>query len=352
MKTKILDILIKAGGATVSGPEISLALNISRVAVWKQIKQLKDMGYPVASGPRGYLLDMDSDIPMPFYFKGREDMIHYFPVLGSTMDKARELAREGAPHMTVVIAGEQESGRGRLCRKWFSSRGGLWFTLVVRPNLPPTMAWQVNFAASTALASTIRREFHMDVRLKWPNDLLFDDKKLAGLLSEMETYGDMISFVAIGIGLNVNNSPSRDEPNAVSMGDILGEKVDRRILLSAFLDGFESTLSGHGIPVPCRGVPGDGESCNRGSCVYSGIDYPGNEGSTGPGLGHPSIVDSWKRMTGTIGRDVRIETYDETFEGLAVDVDDSGALVIRQEDGFIRKINHGDCFHRNGKGKL
>ncbi|SLM28238.1 Biotin/acetyl-CoA-carboxylase ligase [Desulfamplus magnetovallimortis] len=319
MKERIIEILKQAGGETVSGPEISARLDISRVAVWKHLKQMKEMGYAISSNPRGYYLDPSSDTPLPLYFKGHRDNIHYFPMLNSTMDKARELARADASHMSAVVAEVQQSGRGRLNRKWVSQEGGLWFSMILRPLLPPPLAWQVNFAASVAMSITLKKIFDLDVRVKWPNDILYQERKLAGLLSEMETEGDMISFVIIGIGLNVNNSPSKAEPNAISIMDILGKPVHRRNLLSDFLDQFEATVDEH--------VKKQKHSSDSASFT-------------------PSIITQWKEMTGTIGKKVRIETYDDFFEGVAVDVDDTGALLIEKDDGTICKVIYGDCFHQ------
>ncbi len=316
MKEKIIKILRDARGKIISGPEISDLLGVSRVAVWKHLKQLKEMGYAIVSTPKGYSLNGKSDLPLPFYFTKRKNLIHHYPTITSTMNRARELARDSAPHMTVVIAEEQQSGRGRLNRKWFSQKGGLWFTLILRPDLPPPLAWQVNFTASVSLSQTIRMMCGVDVSVKWPNDILFKERKLAGFLSEMETQGDMISFVNIGIGLNANNTPRQLEPNSISISDILGKPVHRRDLLSTFLDHFEDRLN-------------------------SNIYNSGNHQQT--------IIDQWKEMTSTIGKQVTIETCGEICHGKAIDVDESGALVIQQEDGSQKKIIYGDCFHQKGE---
>lgn len=338
MKKKLIKILGDAAGEIVSGPEISSLLSISRVAVWKHIKQLKEMGYDIVSSSRGYALDAaTSDLPMPLYFTKRKESIHYYPTLTSTMDKARELARSGDPHMSVVIAEEQQNGRGRLNRKWFSQKGGLWFTLILRPHLPPPLAYQVNFAASICLTRTIQQMFDMDVSVKWPNDILFKGKKLAGLLSEMETRGDMISFVNIGIGLNANNYPGEVEPNAVSIRNFMGKSIHRRTLLSNFLDHFEETLHCH--------IPGPADHDLKRSGVQKNNAHRSNSFQRGDNQ-EPTIISQWKEMTSTIGKKVTIETHGEIFQGTAMDVDESGALVIQQDDGIEKKIIYGDCFHQ------
>ncbi|MBF0233212.1 MAG: biotin--[acetyl-CoA-carboxylase] ligase [Desulfamplus sp.] len=338
MKEKIIEILNNAKpDEPISGVVMSNTLGISRVAIWKHLKQLRENGYSIISTPKGYFLQENEDLLMPLFFTKRKEQIHFFHTLSSTMDKAREFAREGVPNFSVVIAEVQTKGRGRLNRMWSSDKGGLWFTLILRPDLPPPFAFQVNFAASLSLAKILKQKYKLDVSVKWPNDILINErdevalnenwncvnhgnkfnlrveKKLAGLLSEMETQGDMISFVSIGIGLNVNNSPEINQPNAVSISNILGHKICRRELLSSFLDEFENHL----IQIQA---------------------FKNN---------FVGIIEQWKLMTSTIGRDVIIETFGNIYRGQAIDVDLTGALIIRQEDGVEKRIIYGDCFYHN-----
>lgn len=365
MKEQIIQILHDASPHTISGPEISSRIGISRVAVWKHIKQLKEQGYAIESSPNGYRLDHSishsphssnasdcnetfdqlSDLPLPLYFPKREGLIHHFFSLTSTMDSAKKMAREGAPHMSVVIAEKQTAGRGRLRREWLSQKGGLWMTLILRPHLPPPMAWQVNFAASLALAQTLREGFDIQVGVKWPNDILFDDKKVAGLLSELETEGDMVSFVNIGIGLNVNNFPQQAQPGAISLRDILGRPVHRRELLVDFLDRFEKILLDHGM-VPCN------ESSPSPALTNPTFVIPerggwGSDVATNHSDAVASLISKWKKMTVTIGRRVTIQTFGDRVHGVAEDVDDTGALILRQDDGTCKTIIYGDCFHQS-----
>jgi len=308
MKENILKYLYLAKGETVSGVTLSEALNISRVAVWKHITALKDNGFDIESKPRGYVLLNHEDLLRPFCFKPEyQKKIFHFPQLESTMDTAKTLAGKNAPHLSVVIAENQTTGRGRLNRKWFSSKGGLWFTLILKPQkTPPVLAYIYNFAASLSLSSSLRHLFDLDVSVKWPNDLLLNGKKLVGLLSEMETRGDMVEFVNIGIGMNVNNHPQADEPKAVSLKDALKTSVSRRLILETFLDDFEHRIQ----HIDCH-----------------------------------HIIEQWKKQTSTIGSRVRIETLGDIQEGLAVDVDDTGALIIETPAGETKKIIYGDCFH-------
>jgi BirA family biotin operon repressor/biotin-[acetyl-CoA-carboxylase] ligase len=306
-KEKILKILYLAKGKTISGVSLSDALSISRVAVWKHIKTLKESGYGVESRPKGYVLLNPDDLLMPFCFKKEfQNKIFHFQELETTMDKAKSLAKNDAPHLSVVIAENQTTGRGRLNRKWISSKGGLWFTLILKPGTPPPLSYIYNFTASLSLSTSLRQLFDVNVSVKWPNDLLLNGKKLVGLLSEMETRGDMVEFINIGIGINVNNQPQKHEPKAISLKDVLNKTVSRRLILETFLEDFKNRIQ----VIDCQ-----------------------------------KIIELWKEQTSTIGSRVRIETISDVFEGLAVDVDDNGALMVKDNTGKTKKIIYGDCFH-------
>ncbi len=307
MKDKILHHLWTHKDAIISGVALSQTLGISRVGVWKHLQQLKAAGYDIESTPRGYRLRQYENILHPFCFPGREDLIHFFPQVTSTMDTARELARSGAAHLSVVLTDEQTRGRGRLNRTWFSRPGGLWMTLILKPDLPPPLAFKVNFVASFSMATTLNRRYGTEIRVKWPNDLLAGDQKLAGFLSEMETRGDMISFVNIGMGVNLNNDPPPEEKRAVSLKMLLGRPVSRSNILTAFLDEFEQNIQD---------------------------------------IARRDVIGPWKTITSTIGKTVTIETRGEVSRGVAVDVDDTGALILSQPDGTLKKIIYGDCFHQ------
>ena len=308
MRDRIAQIL-RTENETVSGERLSKELGISRVSIWKHIKKLQQLGYPIIASPTGYRLKLPFDALFPWEFPGKENKIHYYPETDSTMDIARELARNGCPEFTTVIAGRQNKGRGRLKREWYSSEGGLYFTLVVRPQIPVFLSSRVNFAASVVLTRTLRRQFDVDAAVKWPNDILVKGRKLSGMLSEMEAEADRVSFINIGIGINVNNDPTPFEPMACSLKSILKREVSRKALLSEFLNKFENWMK------------------------HADFEH---------------IIDEWKTYTSTLNRFVRIVTERATTQGFAVDVDENGALVLKLEDGSIKKVAHGDCFHSEG----
>jgi BirA family biotin operon repressor/biotin-[acetyl-CoA-carboxylase] ligase len=298
-------MLRAADGAPVAGTAMCARLDISRVAVWKHVHHLQDCGYAIDTTPRGYRLRSSPDALYPWEFPGREDRVVYRPETPSTMDIARDLARSGCPAFTAVVAGRQTQGRGRMRRTWVSRAGGLYVTVVLRPRIPLAWSSRVNFLASLTLARILRGRYGVDAGVKWPNDILVGGRKLCGLLSEMETEGDAVRFITIGIGMNVNNRPPDIDPPAVSLRQVLGRPVPRREILTALLDGMEARAADE----PWEGV-----------------------------------IDEWKTVSVTLGRRVRIETARETVEGDAIDVDATGALRVRTEDGDVRTVVHGDCF--------
>ena len=305
MKGKILKIFKREKGI-VSGEALSSELGISRVSIWKHVRKLQELGYNIIATTMGYRLIGSIDALFPWEFPDRESKIHFFPEVTSTMDIAGELARKGCPHFTVVIAGCQKKGRGRLKRIWHSSEGGLYFTIVLRPQIPPILSLRLNFAASLVLAQLLRQMFCIDAMVKWPNDILVNGRKISGMLSEIEAESDMVSFINIGFGINVNNDPVAKEAIPTSLRYILGQKISRKQLLSGFLNKFESYINNTNLD---------------------------------------NVIPEWKKYTTTLNRRVKVVTSRDTSEGLAIDVDENGALILELADGSIKKVIYGDCFH-------
>ena len=306
MKSNLLQLFNK-NSEFVSGETLSKHLGISRVAIWKHIQRLQTCGYDIRSGPKGYRLIQSPDTPFAWEFPERESRIHYFDTADSTMDIARKLARKGCPEFTVVIAGIQTSGRGRMDRCWFSPQGGLYFTLVLKPLIPPAMTPLANFGAAVELTRTLQEFCGVDARVKWPNDILIHGKKVSGMLSEMEAAGDQVSFVNIGIGINMNNDLPPDLPFATTVKNISGTTVSRKAFLTAFLERLEN-----------RFQQGDLQT----------------------------VIAEWKTCSATLGQQVRIVSHQGVTEGKAVDVDPTGALIVRTKEGALDKIYYGACIHK------
>lgn len=305
MKRQILKALRECSNY-LSGETLSEQLGISRVSVWKHIRSLKKDGYIIEASPRGYRLVSSPDLLLPYEFPGLEERIHYFPEIGSTMDAARELARKGAGEGTLVIAEAQAHGRGRLSREWLSPKGGIYFTLILRPSISPAYAPRINLMASVAVAATIRKLFGLNAELKWPNDGLIEGRKVCGILAEMDAEMDVVNFVNVGIGINANTSIPQFEKTVTSLKDALGREISRKEFLSVLLMEIERQQ---------------------------------------PLLMKEDLLEEWKKLSGTLNKNVRILSPGEVIVGRAIDIDTTGALIIRKRNGFLKKAMAGDCIH-------
>ncbi|MCP4746794.1 MAG: biotin--[acetyl-CoA-carboxylase] ligase [Desulfobacteraceae bacterium] len=308
MKSEIYDLLSQSS-SIVSGEVISNHLGVSRVAVWKHIQQMQAAGFEIESTAKGYILKSIPDTLFSWQFGKRSNKIHAFNEVSSTMEKALAMAKDGCPNFSVVVAEKQTHGRGRLNRAWQSDKGGLYFTVILKPDIPPSEAAKINFAAALELVHTLNELCGIRACLKWPNDVLVENAKLAGILSQMVTEMDMVQFLSVGVGINVNNCPTGIDPPAVSVFQLVGRKTLRAQILSCFLDRFEKRLTSDSLK---------------------------------------DIVPDWKQKTITLGRRVKVKTTRNTYEGLAIDIENDGGLILELADGSRQKIIYGDCFHTEG----
>ena len=305
MKGQILKALREYGGY-LSGEKLSNQFGTSRVSIWKHIRSLKADGYVIEASPRGYRLVSSPDLLLPYEFPGLEQGIHYFPEISSTMDAARELAKKGVGEGTIVIAEAQTRGRGRLSREWLSPEGGIYFTLVLRPKMSPAYAPRINLMASVAVAATIRKLFGLKAELKWPNDVLIEGRKVCGILAEMDAEMDVVNFVNVGIGINANTSIPQFEKTVTSLKDALGKEISRKEFLSALLMEIERQQ---------------------------------------PLLMKADLLEEWRKLSVTLNRDVRIVAPGEVIIGRAIDIDTTGALIVKERNGSLKKAMAGDCIH-------
>jgi BirA family biotin operon repressor/biotin-[acetyl-CoA-carboxylase] ligase len=305
MKGQILEAL-RESSDYLSGETLSGQLGVSRVSIWKHIRSLKKDGYVIEASPRGYRLVSSPDLLLPYEFPDLEQRIHYFPEIGSTMDAARELAKKGAGEGTIVIAEAQTCGRGRLSREWLSPEGGIYFTLVLRPRISPAYAPRINLMVAVAVAATIRKLLGLKAELKWPNDVLIEGRKVCGILAEMDAEMDVINFVNVGIGINANTSIPQFEKTATSLKDVLGREISRKDFLRALLVEIERRR---------------------------------------PLLMKADLLEEWKKLSATLKKDVRIMSLGEEVIGQAIDIDATGALILKGKDGSLRTVLVGDCIH-------
>ncbi|MCZ0701876.1 BirA family biotin operon repressor/biotin-[acetyl-CoA-carboxylase] ligase [Natronobacillus azotifigens] len=213
-REQLIELLAKQGGSFVSGQWISETLEISRTAVWKQMKQLEKDGYQFEAVPnKGYrIVEVPhklsaNTIQWGLHTKWLGKEIVHHDRISSTQTTAIEYAQEGCDHGTVIVANRQSNGRGRLSRQWYSDNDqGIWLSVVLRPDISPMKAPQLTLVTATVLAEVIEQISQTTPAIKWPNDLLLNNRKLAGILTEMQAEQDKIHYLVIGIGINVNQS--------------------------------------------------------------------------------------------------------------------------------------------------
>jgi BirA family biotin operon repressor/biotin-[acetyl-CoA-carboxylase] ligase len=231
--------------------------------------------------------------------------------VGSTNDFAKELAGYGAVEGTIVVAETQTCGRGRLDREWVSPKGGLWFSIILRPELKPAEAFGLAFVSGLAVAEVLRELYGLKAETKWPNDVLVNGRKVCGILTEMKTAGKRINYVIVGIGVNANFDVAKVFPEelrkiATSLENVLGRKVSLEELFKALIEKLENI----------------------------------HELFLKEGFG--PVLKKWKAYAGFLGCQVEVASDSEELCGLALDVNSEGALILRLEEGTERRVFAGD----------
>lgn len=248
MEEQILNELQK-NNDYVSGESLSSTLNVSRTAIWKHIKNLKSKGYIIEGiSNKGYKLLYSPDLltknelsPLLKTYKIGKNIVH-FDSITSTNIKAKDLAKNNAEDGTIVIAEEQNLGTGRFNRNWISPKGGIWFSLILRPTLPPTEAPKITQIAAAAIHKCFL-DFDINTQIKWPNDIYLKSKKLCGILAEMKCDMDIVHYLVLGIGLNINidedSFDSTVKSTATSLKIQYNKEFSRKQILANFLNHFE-----------------------------------------------------------------------------------------------------------------
>ena len=311
MRKTIVEILKNAGDSFISGESIGEGLGISRTAVWKHIQKLRENGYEILSHARlGYKLKDAPDLLLPGEIQigldtqiiGKE--MKYYPSVDSTNRVAKALAYHGAADGTIVVAEEQTGGKGRRERNFYSPRvKGIWFSVILRPKVLPKNAPQFTLMTAVAVAEAMKR-FNLKLDIKWPNDLLFDGRKLVGILTEMTCEIGRIAYVVIGIGINVNINreefPEDIRDVAASLSEMNGEPLSRVKIFRAVLEELDK--------------------------LYREVNKNGFD----------EILKRWRKYSSTLGKNVRIISAidsNEYFDGKAVDLSEDGALIVETAEG-------------------
>jgi BirA family biotin operon repressor/biotin-[acetyl-CoA-carboxylase] ligase len=314
MDEKILNVFRKHSDRYVSGEDLSEELGISRTAVWKHIEELRNIGYSIEAQPHlGYRLIAAPDRLLAEELSWGLDTrligtkILSFDVVDSTMDIAYNLAKDTADEGVSVFAEAQKKGRGRVGRDWLSPKHkGIYVSVILRPDISPNETPKITLVAAVSVAGAIRKKTGLQALIKWPNDVLVNGKKVCGILTEMNAEADKVRFLIVGIGINVNANPSQLPKTATSIKDQTGDKTDRIEFAKALLEEFDKNY----LNFKTRGFK--------------------------------PILDEWRDFSATLGRRVRVDFKGRHIEGQAMDVDESGALLVRMDNGFIERILSGD----------
>ncbi|MFD1395005.1 biotin--[acetyl-CoA-carboxylase] ligase [Kroppenstedtia eburnea] len=308
VREQLLSFFLERQDDFVSGEEISDQLQCSRTAIWKQIEELRKEGYQIEARPkRGYRLIHRPDRVAPEELKPHlftdrfGQQIRYRQQVSSTQLLAHEWAREGAEEGSLVITEEQVQGRGRMGRNWVSPpRSGIWMSLILRPPIPLIQAPQLTLLTSVALTRALRKATDLEIRIKWPNDLLIRGRKICGILTETRGEQDQVQYVVVGMGINVNVTesswPGELKKKATSLAIEGNTTYHRAKLIAGILKELEGLYDAY---------------------LVHGFD---------------PIRILWEEYAGMLGRQIRTLTPEGPVEGTAVGLDPSGALLIRRGD--------------------
>ncbi len=242
--------------------------------------------------------------------KGFGRDIFALPEVTSTNEWAKDLARLGADEGTTVIAEIQTEAHGRLNRKWFSPRGGLWLSIILKPKIKAAEASKLVFVAGLAVAKTLHELYGLEVQLKWPNDVLVSARKICGILAEASIIDGKLEFVIVGVGLNANfeadTLPDQVKLLATSIETELEEIVKLEDLFRKLLEILEELYD---------------QSINE---------------------GYEAILKEWRSFAGFLGKHIEVVTDNHIWVGKAADIDEEGALLVELEDGALERILVGD----------
>jgi len=316
LKEQILHVL-RTAGTYVSGQALCEQFGVSRTAVWKVVQKLQEEGYDIeAVRNRGYLYREGGDIynaaeigrRMNTAWAGRN--LVFLEQVDSTNNEIRRQAEQGAPEGTLAAAVEQTAGKGRRGRHWTSpGGGGVWMSLLLRPDFAPEYASMVTLVAALAVREGIYRASGLECKIKWPNDLVLDGRKVVGILTEMSTEEDYIRYVVVGIGINVGAKefPEEIRATATSLGLHTEEPVNRAKLVCAVMEAFEK---------------------------YYGIFKET--------LDLSKLREEYNRELANLGREVRVLAPGQEYDGIAQGIDDAGELLVKVPDGTVRRVVSGE----------
>ena len=318
---KILSFLKAHKSEFLSGQDMSDILKISRVAVWKDIKKIRSLGYKIESKQNlGYRLVDSSELLLPWEviqdlnteFLGKR--VYYFDTINTTQNFAMEIASENNENGTVIISKKQTGGRGRLKRKWKSPAGGIWMSIIIHPKFDVSYATLVPIATSLALCIAIEKILKIKPELKWPNDVTLKGKKVAGVLVDTSIISNEIENMVLGIGINFKIKPReltnviKKTPNFYGVTTLVKNDERALPLVQQFLYELEEIFR-----------------------LFNSRQIK-------------KIKNEWTKRSSTIGKDVSIMTGEGRINGKAIKIDNDGALII-SKGKMVQRILVGDIIH-------
>ena len=320
---KVLKFLQTHNTEYLSGQDLSDVLRISRVAIWKHIKKIQELGYTVESKQKlGYKLTSNSDLLLPWEITSglKTKMIgqhaYYFDSVDSTQNQALKMTEESIKDGTAIIAEKQTGGKGRSGRKWISPKGGIWLSLILYPKFDITVTTLFPIASALALSKAIEKTFKISPELKSPNDITLKGKKLAGMLVDVSLESNKIEKLILGVGINFEVNVKQIEktlkqtPNFYGVASLADQKnnISKIQLTQTFFSELEKIY----------------ESLNKKEIK--------------------KIILEWTKRSSTIGKTVEIDTINGKIKGKAIKIDDDGALVVSNNNKTDRIIA-GDIIH-------
>ena len=319
---KVLSFLKSHDTEYLSGQDLSDVLRISRVAVWKHIKKIKELGYTIESKQKlGYRLSENTNSLLPWEItaglktKKIGKTAYYFDKVDSTQTQALKMASDSKNNGAIVIAKIQTSGKGRANRKWESPEGGIWLSVILHPNFDISVTTLFPIASALALCYAIEKSFNVKPELKWPNDITINGKKVAGILVDASLESNKIENIVLGVGVNFDINIKEIEKNLKNTPNFYGvaslKKYQKDTSLVSFVQKFLEELE--------KII----EQLNAGQIK--------------------KIVKEWTRRSSTIGKMVQFTTNEGEKSGKAIKIDDDGALVIFDKKNI--RVLVGDITH-------
>ena len=324
---KIITLLKSHQSEFLSGEKISKSLNLSRAAVWKNIKKLQSLGYSIESKSNtGYKLNSVTTLLLPWEISDglQTDIIgrkmYYFDIIDSTQNFALKLAQKPHENGSIIIAERQTRGRGRLNRKWISPKGGIWLSILLRPNFELSQMSLFPMVTSLALSIAIEKILKIKPELKWPNDLTIKGKKVAGILIDVSVESNKIDYIIIGVGINFKIQPNKisklikNQQKRYGITTLVKKTDDSNPveLIQQFLLELEQ--------------------------MYNKV--------TSNSIGN--IRKEWIKRSSTIGKNVTVTTVTGKMKGKAIGIDETGSLLLSNK-GKVHRLLAGDITYEKSR---